>query len=64
MAMTEESSAVLCPACGSARVTLPNVGKTTGGETVHATVGKTTGGESVKASCQDCGTTWEAPASI
>jgi hypothetical protein len=27
-------------------------------------VGKSTGGETVKATCQDCATTWEAPASI
>jgi hypothetical protein len=62
--MSGESSEVTCPACGSARVTLDSVGKTTGGETVKATVGKSTGGETVKATCQDCATTWEAPASI
>ncbi|HEY5092500.1 MAG TPA: hypothetical protein VII60_04475 [Acidimicrobiales bacterium] len=49
--MSEESSVVTCPACGSARVTLDGVGKTTGGETLKAT-------------CQDCATTWEALTSI
>ena len=62
MAMSEESSVVTCPSCGSTRVTL--VGKTTGGEAVNATVGKSTGGDSVKATCQDCATTWEAPTTI
>jgi hypothetical protein len=64
MAMAEESSVVTCPACGSARVTLDSVGKSTGGEALHATVGKSTGGETLQATCQDCATTWEAPASI
>jgi transcription elongation factor Elf1 len=60
--MSEETSNVVCPACGSDKVASPGVGKTIGGESLQATVGKSIGGETVQ--CATCSHTWEAPASI